>query len=314
MLESDGRVILTDFGLGRRRARPADGGLRGSGTPVFMAPELLAGDPSTPSSDLYALGVTLRWALTGRPPFRAGNLQELRAEALTGPAQSLRAECPDAPAALVAAIERAMAPCPGDRFPHAAALVSALIEPPRVAAGNAGNSTPPRRAPLLLPALAAGLGIAVLSALWLVPRMSGNRATPPTGTLEPPAVATTAAPAEGVPQPAVTTKSAAPAGGYIIEAALVSRNGGSHRHLAAGDRIAPGDWLSLDFMASTPMWVYVLNEDERGEMYLLFPQPLFDRTNPVPPDSTIVLSGPIGRSSTPRCRAPPLNGFAASAA
>ena len=37
----------------------------------------------------------------------------------------------------------------------------------------------------------------------------------------------------------------------------------------------------------------VLNEDDRGEIYLLFPQPLFDLANPLPADSTAVLPGPI---------------------
>jgi len=52
--------------------------------------------------------------------------------------------------------------------------------------------------------------------------------------------------------------------------------------LASGDRIAPGDRLALDFRATRPTWVYVLDADDRGECYLLFPQPLFDRANPVP--------------------------------
>ena len=40
--------------------------------------------------------------------------------------------------------------------------------------------------------------------------------------------------------------------------------------------------------------MYVLNEDERGERYLLFPQPLFDAKNPLPADSTLLLPGSIG--------------------
>ena len=79
-----------------------------------------------------------------------------------------------------------------------------------------------------------------------------------------------------------------------MEARLVGRTRGAYRRLTPGDRIAPGDRLSLEFHASRPMWVYVLNEDERGESYLLFPQPLFDVANPIQPDSTAVLPGPIG--------------------
>jgi serine/threonine protein kinase len=124
--EPIGRVVLTDFGLGRRRAIPERETWRSSGTPVFMPPERLAGDPATPRSDIYALGVTLRWALTGRCPFRARTLDELKLEAEAGPSESLRAQCPDAPPALIAAIERAMAPKAESRFAGAAQLADAL--------------------------------------------------------------------------------------------------------------------------------------------------------------------------------------------
>ncbi|HEU4725250.1 MAG TPA: protein kinase [Candidatus Eisenbacteria bacterium] len=108
VLESDGRAVLTDFGLGWRRSLLDENAPRGLGTPLFMTPGLLAGDPPTPRSDIYALGVTLRWALTGRPPFRARSLEELKVEAAGGPAVALAKEAPGAPDALVSAIERAM--------------------------------------------------------------------------------------------------------------------------------------------------------------------------------------------------------------
>jgi Tol biopolymer transport system component len=134
ILESSGRIVLTDFGLGRRLAfnREARGP---SGTPLFMSPELLSGEPATPRSDLYALGVTLRWALTGSCPFQAKALDELRIEAERGPSTPLHAERPDAPAALVEAIERAMAPRAEARYPSAARLADAMKE---ILAGETG--------------------------------------------------------------------------------------------------------------------------------------------------------------------------------
>ncbi len=124
VLEADGRVVLTDFGLGQRWELA--NGSHASGTPVFMSPEVLSGEPATPRSDVYALGVTLRWALTGRPPFKAANLEELRVEARTGPATSLARERPDAPAAVVEVIERAMAPNGDERYASAAPMAAAL--------------------------------------------------------------------------------------------------------------------------------------------------------------------------------------------
>ncbi|HET7498771.1 MAG TPA: protein kinase [Candidatus Eisenbacteria bacterium] len=130
VLESDGRVVLTDFGLGwRRRLIPADAPRKGSGTPLFMSPDLLDGGPPTPRTDLYALGVTLRWALTGHPPFHARTLEELRQEALRGPARPLSSERPDAPAGLIAAIERAMSSGPERPGPFTASAMRALLAP-----------------------------------------------------------------------------------------------------------------------------------------------------------------------------------------
>jgi Tol biopolymer transport system component len=125
VMEHTGRIVLTDFGLGRRWElgnRP----WRTSGTPIFMSPGVLAGNAATPRSDIYALGVTLRWALSGHPPFQARNLEQLKAEAEKGPSVALSTECPDAPPALVSAIDRAMAPNADDRFPGAAQMAAAL--------------------------------------------------------------------------------------------------------------------------------------------------------------------------------------------
>ncbi|HEU5311825.1 MAG TPA: serine/threonine-protein kinase [Candidatus Eisenbacteria bacterium] len=80
ILEPGGRAVLADFGLGRRsRADRDEAPLQG--TPVFMSPELLDGGQPTHRSDLYALGITLHWALTGQAPFRARTYEELRLEA-----------------------------------------------------------------------------------------------------------------------------------------------------------------------------------------------------------------------------------------
>jgi serine/threonine-protein kinase len=126
VLESGGRTVLTDFGLGKRAAVADRERWRSSGTPLFMAPELLAGEAATPRSDLYALGVTLWWALTGRFPFNARSLEELRAEASAGPPNRLRDERPDAPAALTDAIERAMAPRADGRYATMGEFAEAL--------------------------------------------------------------------------------------------------------------------------------------------------------------------------------------------
>src|SRR5262245_8682609 len=68
MREHDtGRIVLMDFGAGRFLGTA--GGL--AGTPLYLAPEVLAGGPPTAASDLYSLGVVLFHLLTGDYPYSA---------------------------------------------------------------------------------------------------------------------------------------------------------------------------------------------------------------------------------------------------
>ncbi|WP_125630448.1 serine/threonine-protein kinase [Nonomuraea sp. WAC 01424] len=71
LLADDGRVVLTDFGIAAMEAEAgltATGGL--VGTPAYMPPERLNGEPARPESDLWSLGATLYAAVEGRPPFK----------------------------------------------------------------------------------------------------------------------------------------------------------------------------------------------------------------------------------------------------
>ena len=261
VITEDGRVVLTDFGLGQRRLGADDDPLRISGTPMFMPPERLAGGPASARSDLYALGVTLWFALAGRPPFAARTLAELREQAGKGAWRSLAEERPDLPPPLVAVIERSIAPEPGERFTHAAEMgdaLSASLEPLPV--------TPSAGRMLLTVAAAA----AIVAAAWML--LPARRADPP------------ASPPEAASPPAAAAT-------FDLEASLMRRADGTSTALTDGDRVRPGDRLSLRFRASRRAHVYVLNEDERGESYLLFPQPLFDLRNPLPADSTLLLPG-----------------------
>ncbi len=69
---------------------------------------------------------------------------------------------------------------------------------------------------------------------------------------------------------------------YTVEAALYRQRDGRPERLEPGARVSPGNTLFLEFKASQSLHVYVVSEDEQGEVYLLFPLPGYDLTNPIP--------------------------------
>jgi eukaryotic-like serine/threonine-protein kinase len=77
------RAVITDFGLARPFARPAQGPAitepgRVIGTPAYMAPEQLSGEEATAAADIYALGVVLFRMVTGEYPFRGVSARQIR--------------------------------------------------------------------------------------------------------------------------------------------------------------------------------------------------------------------------------------------
>lgn len=123
LLAPDGRARLTDFGSARLAGLTTltqTGGL--VGTLDYAAPEVLAGTRADARSEVYALGVTLFYALTGSLPPRAGRVGASdRADG-----HHPRNRRTDVPPWLDAAIARATAPDPADRFPSAGLFAAAL--------------------------------------------------------------------------------------------------------------------------------------------------------------------------------------------
>jgi eukaryotic-like serine/threonine-protein kinase len=124
MLADDGRVVLMDFGTGREFSDGAISDL--AGTPLYVAPEVLHGQPAGIPSDVYSLGVLVFHILTGRYPVEGRTVSDIRAAHRTGSRVRLRDARPDVPAPLARAIERAVDPIPDRRFPTAAAFGAAL--------------------------------------------------------------------------------------------------------------------------------------------------------------------------------------------
>ena len=124
MRAEDGRLVLMDFGVGRDLA---DGPVtRIAGTPLYLAPEILRGQPATVSTDVYSIGVLLFRVLTASYPVRVALPSELRRAHERGDRQPLLEARDDVPANLAAVIDRAVDPDPDRRFSTAAELGAAL--------------------------------------------------------------------------------------------------------------------------------------------------------------------------------------------
>ncbi len=126
MRDASGRVLLTDFGASRlvEEGKPSPAEL--AGTPVYLAPEVLAGGPATRASDIYSLGVLLHHLASGTYPVQGRSIRDLRDAHELRHRTPLAAAKPGLPRHLVLAIDRATDPDPARRFSSAGALADAL--------------------------------------------------------------------------------------------------------------------------------------------------------------------------------------------
>ncbi len=126
MLDARGRVRLLDFGLARSTVDPtltrADARL---GTPLYMSPEVVRGEPATPASDVYGLGATLYELLCLQPPF-AGQGSELETRILCDEPPPPRTHRASVPRDLGAVCLQALAKVPARRYAGAAAFAADL--------------------------------------------------------------------------------------------------------------------------------------------------------------------------------------------
>lgn len=122
-----GNPVVIDFGIAQvaDETRLTSTGLL-IGTPGYLAPEVLDGQPASWASDIHSWAATMAFAATGRPPFGRGPFQAVAYRVTTG-----RADLAGVPDWLLPVLRRAMAQHPGER-PRPAEL-AALIGRPDVA-------------------------------------------------------------------------------------------------------------------------------------------------------------------------------------
>lgn len=128
LLTGTGSVKLADFGIAKS-TEMLDHTVTGTivGTPAYLAPERLAGEPATAQSDIYSLGLVLYEALTGERPFRGDTPVALAHAMHTTTPTRVRERLPGIAPALATAVDAAMAKDPKHRPSSAAAMVALLV-------------------------------------------------------------------------------------------------------------------------------------------------------------------------------------------
>jgi tRNA A-37 threonylcarbamoyl transferase component Bud32 len=220
-----GAVKLADFGIAKAFADAATvltATGQVVGTPAYLSPEQVGGQPATPRSDLYATGVVLYELLAGARPFVAETPLAVAIAHQQAPVPPLLDRRPDLDAGLVAVVAAALAKDPADRPADAEAMRAALASTaasvertsvlplpplaptPTVVAPGAAAAL--HRRPLVLVAAA----VAAVALIALAVGLSGGDDPPSVGDVAAGDSTTTAPPTEAVPTTAAPTTAALP--------------------------------------------------------------------------------------------------------
>ena len=274
MREAGGRTVLMDFGAGTELStglqRPHDT----AGTPVYLAPELFDGRPATRASDVYSLGVLLYRMVTDGFPVDGKDRSQIERAHREGRVKRLRDVRPDLPSGFIQTVERALSPDPSARPQTAGELEAALI-----------GKRPPVE-PLWswwqrAAAIAAAIVLVAVPVAWFVATQT-NR---PDNTNPSPAAAVERAPA---PAAAAVNPS------YTVQARMFRTRKGVETPLEAGTDLVVGDRVSMRIEASKEIYAYVLNIDDAGKSFRLFPLPDHRPDNPLAPSKEHRLPGDLG--------------------
>lgn len=123
LVSPDRRVKVADFGIARAMSEASlQTGSLLWGTPHYFAPEQAAGEPTTPASDVYAIGIILFEMLTGRLPFEAETLPALALKHMHEPPPLLTELNPAVPPQLAQIVKKVLSKEPAGRYRTAGQL------------------------------------------------------------------------------------------------------------------------------------------------------------------------------------------------
>ncbi|HSU94383.1 MAG TPA: serine/threonine-protein kinase, partial [Gemmatimonadaceae bacterium] len=173
LLTRDGSTLVADFGVAQ--ALGVDATIEGKrftetgmvvGTPQYMSPEQASGERVIDArTDMYSLATVLYEMLAGEPPFTGPNPQTIRAKMLSGPPPSVRRSRPGIAPRLDAAVDKALAPAPADRYASVAEFARTLSTAEMATQGALLPHSARRREQVLAIALAAVL-VAGVFGIW----------------------------------------------------------------------------------------------------------------------------------------------------
>ena len=179
-IDRSGKVKLMDFGIAKAEGLHLTRTGFAVGTPYYMSPEQVRGEPATDSMDIYAFGILLFELLTGQKPVEGDTLERLFFAILNEPLKPGPMVEAGAPAPIVDLVLRCTAKRPEGR-PRSFTEVIAELE--RVTRKEAAPAPPVARRPVaLIGVVIAGVVLAAAAAVYFVTRGSPKPPAPITAT------------------------------------------------------------------------------------------------------------------------------------
>ncbi|MGH7536345.1 MAG: serine/threonine-protein kinase, partial [Gemmatimonadales bacterium] len=126
LIEPDGSLRITDFGLALALRGKFGGATSQSGTPQYASPEQLLGERVDQRSDLYSLAAVAYYALLGTPPFPGHTPEQILAKQTTNQFPTSRGRREDVSEAMEQVLDRALRANVADRYASAAEFLEAV--------------------------------------------------------------------------------------------------------------------------------------------------------------------------------------------